>query len=297
MEASFLPDLINQLTPTSIAFARSIERKAIITSLSEQAIATTYVHQGSGGTPILLLHGFDSSVLEFRRLLPLLAAENETWAVDMLGFGFTDRIAGIPFSPTAIGTHLYYFWKTLITTPVILIGASMGGAAAIDFTLTHPEAVKKLVLIDSAGFTSGSAMGKFMFPPFDYLAAEFLRNPRIRESISRTAYKNQSLASVDAQLCGALHLHMPNWHQALIAFTKSGGYSSFRDKIAQIEQAALILWGEYDRILGPADADKFKRAITHSKLVWIKDCGHVPHLEKPQITAQHILAFRGESHP
>jgi pimeloyl-ACP methyl ester carboxylesterase len=69
------------------------------------------VHQGKGGTPILLLHGFDSSVLEFRRLLPLLATENETWAVDLLGFGFTDRIAGIPFSPSAIKTHLYYFWK------------------------------------------------------------------------------------------------------------------------------------------------------------------------------------------
>ena len=293
---SFLTDLIEQLTEsTSIALAQSIEREAIATPLSKQAIETAYVHQGSGGTPILLLHGFDSSVLEFRRLLPLLAAENETWAVDMLGFGFTDRLAGIQFSPTAIKTHLYYFWKTLICQPVILVGASMGGAAAIDFTLTHPEAVKKLILIDSAGFTSGSAMGRFMFPPLDYLASEFLRNPRIRDRISRTAYKNQSLASLDAQLCGALHLKMPSWNQALIAFTKSGGYSSFKDKLAQIAQATLILWGEYDRILGIADADKFKRALTHSQLIWIKDCGHVPHLEKPQITAQHILGFRHES--
>lgn len=296
MEADFLPELIEQLTePTSIALAKSIDRKAIATPLSEKAITTTYVHQGSGGTPILLLHGFDSSVLEFRRLLPLLATENETWAVDMLGFGFTDRIAGIPFSPTAIKTHLYYFWKTLISQPVILVGASMGGAAAIDFTLTHPEAVKKLVLIDSAGFAGGSAMGRFMFPPFDYLAGEFLRNPRIRDRISRTAYKNKSLASLDAQLCGALHLQMPSWHQALIAFTKSGGYSSFKEKLSQIDQPTLILWGEDDRILGTADADKFKRAIAHSQLIWIKDCGHVPHLEQPQITAQHILSFKAES--
>lgn len=301
MEASFLPKLIEQLTePTSIALAQSIERKEIATPLSEQAvhrgsdafgIATTFVHQGSGKTPILLLHGFDSSVLEFRRLLPLLAAGNETWAVDLLGFGFTDRITGIGFSPTAIKTHLYYFWKTLIQEPVILVGASMGGAAAIDFTLTHPKAVKKLVLIDSAGFTSGSAMGKFMFPPFDYLAAQFLRNPKVRVSISRTAYKNRSLASVDAQLCAAMHLQMPGWEQALIAFTKSGGYSSFKDKLTQIKQPTLILWGEGDRILGIADANKFKWAISDSKLIWIKECGHVPHLEQPQITAQHILEF------
>ncbi len=242
MEADFLPYLIEQLTePTSIALARSIERQRIATPLSEQPIATAYVHQGSGGIPILLLHGFDSSVLEFRRLLPLLAAQNETWALDILGFGFTDRIAEIAFGPAAIATHLYYFWKTLIDEPVILVGASMGGAAAIDFTLTHPQAVKKLVLIDSAGFTGGPNISKFLFPPFGYLATEFLRHPKVRERVSRTAYRDQSLVSLDAQLCAALHLQMPEWNKALIAFTKSGGYSPFGDKLAQINQPTLIL--------------------------------------------------------
>jgi pimeloyl-ACP methyl ester carboxylesterase len=283
---------VKQLTEhTSISLAKSIQRQAIATPLSTKAIATTYVRQGSDGTPILLLHGFDSSVLEFRRLLPLLAAENETWAVDLLGFGFTDRMTGISFSPNAIKTHLYYFWKTLIQKPVILVGASMGGAAAIDFTLTYPDVVKKLVLIDSAGVAAGSIMSKYMFPPLDYLATQFLRNPRIRASISRAAYKNKSLASIDAQLCAALHLQMPSWNQTLIAFTKSGGYSSFKKKLAQIQQPTLILWGKDDRILGTTDAFRFKRAIAHSQLIWIKDCGHVPHLEQPQITAQHILEF------
>lgn len=296
MFANFLPELVEQLTEsTSIALAQNIEPKAIATPLSEQPIVTTSVHQGSGGTPILLLHGFDSSVVEFRRLLPQLAAENETWAVDMLGFGFTDRIAEIQFSPAAIATHLYYFWKTLIDQPVILVGASMGGAAAIDFTLTHAHAVKKLVLIDSAGFTSGPAISKFLFPPLGYLATQFLRHPKVRERVSRTAYRDQNLVSPDAQLCAALHLNMPGWDQALIAFTKSGGYSSFREKLAQIDKPTLILWGEDDRILGTGDADKFKGAIADSQLIWIEDCGHVPHLEQPQITAQHILEFSSYS--
>lgn len=127
MFPNFLPVAVGQLTePTSIALAQSIQNQAIATPLTNQPITTTYVHQGSGGTPILLIHGFDGSVFEFRRLLPLLAEDNETWAVDLLGFGFTDRIAGIQFSPLAIKTHLYYFWKTLINQPVILVGASMG---------------------------------------------------------------------------------------------------------------------------------------------------------------------------
>ncbi|AFY88839.1 MULTISPECIES: alpha/beta fold hydrolase [Chroococcidiopsis] len=292
MFAQFLPQLVTQLTEaTSIALAQNIQQQAIATPLSPEAIATTYVRQGSGEIPILLIHGFDSSVLEFRRLLPLLAAHHETWAVDLFGFGFTDRVAGVKITPDTIKTHLYYFWKTLIQKPVILVGASMGGAAAIDFTLTYPDAVQKLVLIDSAGVAGGSVMSKYMFPPLDRLATEFLKNPRIRHSISRAAYKNKTLASIDAQVCAALHLECSQWSQALIAFTKSGGYSSFKNRLNQIQPPTLILWGKDDRILGTTDASRFKRAIAQSQLIWIQDCGHVPHLEQPQMTAQHILEF------
>lgn len=294
MFLSLLPTAVGQLTEsTSIALAESIQSQAIATPLSPEPITTTYVHQGSGGVPILLVHGFDSSVLEFRRLLPLLARDNDTWAVDLLGFGFTDRQPDIAYSPLAIKTHLYYFWKTLINQPVILVGASMGGAAAIDFTLTYPEVVQKLVLIDSAGLKGGSALSKLMFAPLYSLAAEFLRNPKVRDRICRSAYKNPSLISSDALCCGDLHLKMPNWSQALIAFTKSGGYIAFKfEQLAKIEQQTLILWGDTDKILGTGDAPKFKKVIPQSQLIWIPDCGHIPHLEKPEITAQHILEFR-----
>ncbi len=293
MSTNFLPSEIAQLTEeTSIALAQSIKQIPITTPLSKHPVVTTYVRQGNGGTPILLLHGFDSSVFEFRRLIPLLAAKNETWTVDLLGFGFTERLAGISVSTTVIKTHFYYFWKTLIDEPVILVGASMGGAAAIDFTLSYPEAVKKLVLIDCAGYKSPPNMGRFMVPPLGNLATAFLRNPKVRQRISINAYHDPSFASLDAQLCAALHLKSQGWQQALIAFTKSGGYRSFGEKLSEIKQPTLILWGESDRILGTGDAHKFKAAIAHSQLIWIKDCGHVPHLEQPQVTAKHILEFR-----
>ncbi|MGQ4649939.1 alpha/beta fold hydrolase [Lyngbya aestuarii] len=293
MSTTFLPLEVNQLTEAaSIAVAQSIQQTSINTTLSKQPIATTYVRQGSGGTPILLLHGFDSSVLEFRRLLPLLAAENETWAIDLLGFGFTQRLPEIPFSPAAIKTHLYHFWKTLIDQPVILVGASMGGAAAIDFTLDYPQAVKKLVLIGSAGYGAGPTLGKFLFWPLDDLAVKFLRRPQVRKSISKNAYYDKSFVTSDSLLCAELHLKEANWNGALKAFTKTGGYGSFKEKLSQIKQQTLILWGEFDQILGTTDAYRLKAAIANSQLIWISNSGHVPHLERPQNTAHHLLEFR-----
>jgi pimeloyl-ACP methyl ester carboxylesterase len=167
----------------------------------------------------------------------------------------------------------------------------MGGAVALDFTLDYPDIVKKLILIDSAGLANPPILGKFMFSPLDTWATSFLANPRIRQNISRTAYYDKSLASLDAQVCAALHLECDNWSQSLISFTKSGGYGAFLPKLANIKQETLIIWGENDRILGVKDAKRFKNTIPSSKLVWISQCGHVPHLEKPKQTAEAIENF------
>jgi pimeloyl-ACP methyl ester carboxylesterase len=260
-------------------------------SIQGQEISTSYVRLGSGGTPILLLHGFDSSVMEWRRLQPLLGLECETWAMDLLGFGFTERATDLSFSPASICEHLHGFWQTMIQQPMVIVGASMGGAAAIDFALKYPEAVEKLVLIDSAGLQQPPKIGKLMFPPLDRLATSFLSNPKIRQGVSKAAYFDVVWASEDARVCAALHLQCVGWREALIGFTKSGGYGNFGDMLSEISQPALILWGRQDQILGVKDADRFQKLLPQSNLVWVENCGHVPHLEQPQVTAELIRVF------
>lgn len=282
--------------PTSIALASSIQCIPIQTPLCSAAIATTYVclggEQNQGKPPLLLLHGFDSSVLEFRRLLPLLAAHHPVWAIDLLGFGFTERPSNLAISSAAIRQHLHSFWQTVLQEPVVLVGASMGGAAAIDFAIAFPDAVQKLVLIDSAGYRSGPALGKALIQPLGYWATEkFLRKPSVRQKISEKAYFDPTFASLDAQHCAALHLNSPNWAQALISFTRSGGYRSLRSRLSQLTMPTLLVWGEADQILGTKDAQPFQRKIPQSQLVWIPNCGHVPHLEQPDQTSEAILQF------
>lgn len=274
---------------TSIAQLDRLQFQSIASQ--GQEISTSYVRLGTGGVPILLLHGFDSSVMEWRRLQPLLAENREIWAVDLLGFGFSDRPAGFSFSPASICEHLHNFWQTMIQRPMVIVGASMGGAAAIDFALKYPEAVEKLMLIDSAGLQQPPKIGKLMFPPIDRLATSFLSNPKIRQGVSKAAYFEQVWASEDARVCAALHLQCVGWREALIGFTKSGGYGNFGDLLGRISQPVLILWGRQDQILGVKDADRFQQLLPQSKLVWIESCGHVPHLEQPQVTAALICGF------
>ncbi len=276
----------------SVAIAQQVQWVDV--QMPAGPVATSYVCSGQG-IPVLLLHGFDSSLFEFRRLVPLLAehaqAHCQVYAMDLLGFGFGDRLATQSIDPAAIKQHLLAFCQQVIGQPVVLVGASMGGGVAIDFAVSHPEAVKQLVLIDAVGFAAGPAIGKVMFPPLDRWATNFLRSPGVRRKISEKAYYDRTFVTPDAELCASLHLLMPRWQTALIAFTKSGGYNFLSKLISQIEVPALVLWGRQDRILGVKDATRFEQTIPQCQLVWIENCGHVPHLEKAQETAAHIAHF------
>lgn len=292
MFPSFISEKAQQLTETtSINLTKKIKSEPISTPLHVEPILTSYVKQGKSDIPLLLLHGFDSSLLEFRRLMPLIPENREVWAIDLLGAGFCERKLDLKYNPETIKTHLYYVWKTLIQKPVILVGASMGGATAIDLTLTYPDMVNKLVLIDSVGLTKQPVMGKLMFPPLDYFATQFLRNLKVRQAISEKAYYDKSFAHQDALICAALHLDCPYWNKSLISFTKSGGYGYYGDRLDSIKQETLIIWGEDDKILGIKPAEKFQQTIPNSELKWIPQCGHVPHLEKAKITSDYILEF------
>ena len=293
----FLPQDVNLLTDTmSIAFAHRIERIVIPLTIGSRnfTVDTAFVRsikaENKSEPPILLLHGFDSSMLEFRRLLPKLAIDRSVFAIDLLGFGFTDRTRIDVITPEIIKAQVYGFWQTVMgRQPMTLVGASMGGAAALDFALTYPELVKQLVLLDSAGFAKAPVLAKYMVPPLSDWATNFLRSPKVRRGVSLRAYADPAFVTADAECCAALHLQMPNWSEGLAMFTRSGGYGFLSDRISEISTPTQIIWGRQDRILGTKDAVRFERTIVNSTLYWLDNCGHVPHLEKPEETARIIL--------
>ncbi|QUS61674.1 alpha/beta hydrolase [Synechocystis sp. PCC 7339] len=279
---------------TSLECWRQMQQVSLPVHCSDRpspiAVDTNYVDQGQGET-MLFLHGFDSSVLEFRRLLPLIKKDFRVIAVDLLGFGFTTRSKTLPPTPANIKIHLDHFWQTVIQEPITLVGVSMGGAVALDFCLSFPERVKKLVLIDSAGLAKQPFASRLMFAPVDRWLTKFLANPNVRQSIGQAAYYDRNLASEDARRCAEAHLACAGWSDGLIAFTKSGGYGSFSQQLGQIASPSLIIWGKQDKILGTKAPEQFRRLLPQSQLLWLDTCGHVPHLEQPEATAAALRQF------
>ena len=107
---------------------------------------------GGKGEPILLLHGFDSSFLEFRRIYQSLKRNFQVIIPDLLGFGFSPRCATNIYNPSKIVSYLIDLLQTLeIRKNLKIIGASMGGSSALKLAFEIPESIDKIILLSPAG--------------------------------------------------------------------------------------------------------------------------------------------------
>ena len=237
------------------------------------------------GPPLLLLHGFDSSHLEFRRLAPLLAPQHELFIPDLNGFGFCPRPEGGRYSPAAVLEHLERVLEAVLqrsgAAQVGLIGASMGGAAAMELARRRPEQVERLLLLAPAGL-SGQPM---TVPPLlDQLGARFLGLPAIRRGLCRTAFAQPDRDVGPAELeIASLHLRCPNWAGALATFARSGGFAGSGSPLPL--QPVEVIWGRDDRILSRPQKQAVQ-SLLGERITELEGCGHLPHIDQPATVAR-----------
>lgn len=293
---------------------RSIQ--AVQVSLPDCTVQSTFVGPPShlaerkGALPVIMLHGFDGSCIEFRRVKPYLDDQGvEAYAVDLLGNGFCasglEGNSQADLGPEQRREHLYAFWKLQVGRPVVIVGISLGGAAALDFALAHPEAVEKLVLLAPQAMTDGigplaslppfAARLGLKVPPPPSLGLKALRTFWLRDTAGKMGYFDKDrLATKDAVRVGRVHTFKPGWLDASAAFMRSGGYRVSK-KIAEVQQDTTVVWGAKDEVLKPEDAQEFVRLLPHARLVMVEECGHQMHLEKPKRVAEVIVEAMGLS--
>ncbi|KAJ0973978.1 hypothetical protein J5N97_015943 [Dioscorea zingiberensis] len=292
---SFLPREVEKIRdPSARELAKRIERIPVKVGFSETSIMSSCVKpmQKKGLEPIVLLHGFDSSCLEWRYTYPLLEnAGLETWAVDVLGWGFSDLEPLPACSVGAKREHLYQLWRSYIDRPMVLVGPSLGAAVAIDFAANYPEAVTKLVLIDASIYAKGTGNMSTLPRVVAYTGVSLLKSIPLRLYANFLAFNKGSLKTFfDWTNVGRLHCLLPWWEDATVDFMITGGYN-VASQIKQIKQKTLILWGEDDKIISSTTAKRLHDELPNSILHIIPECGHIPHVENPKFVVESIVQF------
>lgn len=138
---------INNLRIANVIVPQDVSKEPVPTSYTFYSKLTSMVRSS---VPIVLIHGFDSSSLEFRRIAPKLGMYADVYVPDIVGWGFTDTTNVKSVSPAAKLEHLKCFLEQVVKHPAMVIGASLGGGIAINLaTEICPDFVHSLVLIDA----------------------------------------------------------------------------------------------------------------------------------------------------
>ena len=242
---------------------------------------------GGKGDPLLLLHGFDSSFLEFRRIYPTLKENFQIIIPDLLGFGFSPRFATKQYSPAKIVSNLVEIIDNLkIKKDLKIIGASMGGSTAIKLASEIPALIDKIMLFSPAGLFGQSKNIPF---PLNQIGASFLGLPKVRKSLCRQAfaYPDECVGEMEEQIA-SIHLGCAGWRNSLASFAKSGGFSGTHKYINTIPIKTVC--GENDRILGKKELDKI-RNIKQLNFIGLQNCGHLPHIDLPILSTKIIQDY------
>ncbi|KAJ0252277.1 hypothetical protein HA466_0130920 [Hirschfeldia incana] len=268
-----------------------------------------YVVQGEG-LPLVLIHGFGASVFHWRYNIPELAKKYKVYALDLLGFGWSDK-ALIEYDAMVWTDQVIDFIKEIVKEPSVVVGNSLGGFTALSVAVGLPEQVTGVALLNSAGqFASESrkredeaeetVLSKFIVKPlkevFQRVVLGFLfwqaKQPSRIESVLKSVYINA--ANVDDYLVESISKPAtdPNagevYYRLMTRFLTNQSRYTLDSVLSKMTCPLLLLWGDLDPWVGPAKAEKIKAFYSNSSLVHLQ-AGHCPHDEVPEAVNVALL--------
>ena len=244
--------------------------------------AIKYYDVGSGSA-LVLVHGLGGDADDWAFCLEALAASHRVIALELLGFGRSDK-PHIEYTIAGYVEVLDRFLRTLDIERATLAGHSLGGAIAATFALQFPQAVDKLVLIDSAGVWAGMSD-----LPVDLRVSTLAH---MREVFEFLFYDKRLATDGLIELSYQQHLERGDGYTIHSLYENlRGGRERLDDRISALAVPTLIIWGEADAIFPLAIGRRIHALVPGSKLEVIPRCGHLPNLERPAELARCILEF------
>ncbi len=266
-----------------------------------------YLQAGGSGSPVMLLHGggTDSAALSWKEAIPALAVSHRVYAPDWPGFGDSDK-PDIAYSMDTFIDCLGVLMDTLELSRASLVGISMGGAAALGYTLRSPDRVERLVLVDSYGLQAK--------PPFPLISYLFVVMPVVNELTWALMAGSRGMVRwtlrqmfhdprrVSEQIVDEAYrlMRQPGVGRAWRKFQRSevtprGLRTVFLDRLGEITAPTLILHGAQDTLVPVTCAQEAYARIKGSVLHVVEGSGHWLPRERPEEFNRLVTEFLSAS--
>ncbi|HEX2481234.1 MAG TPA: alpha/beta fold hydrolase [Methylomirabilota bacterium] len=283
---------------------RGIDWLAHLRRVEVDGTPVNYVDIGEGELePIVFVHGLGGQWQNWLENIPRAAQERRVIALDLPGSGLSP--------PPRDGITIPGYGRSVDTVcdklglgRVDMVGNSMGGFVAAEVAIQFPERIDQLVLVSAAGIASADVakapiltIGRVMsaIATHSLSSDRFLASrPKSRHRVLALVARHPSRLKADLAYEGFLKgAGKPGFQPALRACLNY----DFRDRLPEIRQPTLIVWGENDSIIPVRDAHEFERLIPDSRKVVMKETGHVPMAERPNTFNDLMLEFLAETGP
>ena len=260
------------------------------------------------GPVVLLVHGMAGSSATWKPLIPLLAPHVTVVAPDLPGHGRSAKPRG-DYSLGASASFLRDLITALGHDRVTVVGQSLGGGVAMQFSYQYPERIERLVLVGSGG------LGEEVMPILKVLAAPgvdlllpaaFLPVFRdVGNAVGRGLAKIGLRPSPQAFEMWRAYSSLVDgstrsaFVQTLRAVIDTRGQRiSAHDKLyLSARIPSMIVWGDRDPVIPVAHAHAAHAAMPASRLEIFEGCGHFPHFEDPAGFAEVLLDFIATTEP
>lgn len=257
-------------------------------------------------TPLILLHGFGTSIGHWRQNLAVIGEHHTVYALDMLGFGASEK-ASVSYNVDLWVEQVYDFWLTFIRQPVVLVGNSIGSLVSLAAAAKHPDMVQGVVMMSLPDPSlEEEAIPKFLrpvvaaiksliaSPPVLKTLFRVLRRPSMVRRWAGLAYANSDAVTdelVDILVGPAQDRGSAQAFSAILKAMISAQFSpSVKVVLANLKIPMLLIWGQQDRMVpSPAFARQIASNNPNLQLLGLDNAGHCPHDECPEQVNQVIL--------
>ena len=255
-----------------------------------------YVDMGQG-EPVVMVHGYsDSTYCWHENVQPLLDAGFRVILVDQPGLGRSE----VPPEPYAFSLEnqageVLKLLDQLHLKEFNLVGSSMGGGIALYLSLQHPDRVQRLVVVDPPCYPPpGHGLHRLLaLPGMVHIAPAFTGRWMIRSAL-RDVYYNDDM--VDEVLVDeyASAMNKKGFLKVLASLSRdyySDEYSNMTEEYGRLAPPLLIIWGAGDKWVPQAFGEKLHREVPHSRYEVVRNCGHLPHQELPELVNPILIGF------